>query len=289
MTKLNIGGVPEHFNLPWHLAIENGEFKEEGIDLIWRDYPEGTGAMCKALREKEIDIAIILTGGIIKDITNGNPSKIVQTYINTPLLWGIHVGAESSYESVADLEGKRPAISRFGSGSQLLAIVNAQKNGWNSEELDYKIVGNLNGGAEALTNGEADYFLWEHFTTKPLVDNGTFRRVGNCPTPWPCFVIAVREEVLENHYDEVKSVLKVINSKVKSFSTHAKKNRYTDLFSMRYNLEKEDVKDWLSITEWNQGKPISKTLIKSIQNKLIDFNVIETKVGVDELVKKIYI
>ena len=76
---------------------------------------------------------------------------------------------------------------------------------------------------------------------------------------------------------------------MKSFSTHAKKNRYTDLFSMRYNLEKEDVKDWLSITEWNQGKPISKTLIKSIQNKLIDFNVIETKVGVDELVKKIYI
>jgi ABC-type nitrate/sulfonate/bicarbonate transport system substrate-binding protein len=289
MTKLNIGGVPEHFNLPWHLAIENEEFKEEGVDLVWRDFPGGTGAMCKALREKEIDIAIILTEGIIKDITNGNPSKIVQTYINTPLLWGIHVGAESNYESVADLEEKKPAISRYGSGSQLLAIVNAQKNGWDSKELDYEVVGNLNGGAEALTNGEADYFLWEHFTTKPLVDNGTFRRVGDCPTPWPCFVIAVREEVLANHYDEVKSVLKVINSKVKSFSTHAKKNRYVDLFSMRYNLEKEDIKNWLSITEWNQGKPISRTLIKSIQNKLIDLNVIETKVDVDELVKKIYI
>ena len=289
MTKLNIGGVPEHFNLPWHLAIENEEFKEEGVDLVWRDFPGGTGAMCKALREKEIDIAIILTEGIIKDITNGNPSKIVQTYINTPLLWGIHVGAESNYESVADLEEKKPAISRYGSGSQLLAIVNAQKNGWDSKELDYEVVGNLNGGAEALTNGEADYFLWEHFTTKPLVDNGTFRRVGDCPTPWPCFVIAVREEVLANHYDEVKSVLKVINSKVKSFSTHAKKNRYVDLFSMRYNLEKEDIKNWLSITEWNQGKPISRTLIKSIQNKLIDLNVIETKVDVDKLVKKIYI
>ncbi len=289
MTKLNIGGVPEHFNLPWHLAIENDEFKDEGIDLIWKDFPGGTGAMCKSLREKEIDIAIILTGGIIKDIINGNQTKIVQTYINSPLLWGIHVGAESNYKSIEDLEGKTAAISRIGSGSQLLAIVNAQKNGWDIEKMDYKIVGNINGGAEALTNGEADYFLWEHFTTKPLVDNGTFRRVGDCPTPWPCFVIAVREEVLANHYKEVKNVLKVINSKVKSFSTHAKKNRYVDLFSMRYNLEKEDVKDWLSITEWNQGKPISKTLIKSIQNKLIEFNVIDTKVDVDELVKKIYI
>ena len=35
--------------------------------------------------------------------------------------------------------------------------------------------------------------------TKPLVDNGTFRRIADCPTPWPCFVIAVRNEVLKKH------------------------------------------------------------------------------------------
>lgn len=289
MTELKIGGVPEHFNMPWHMAIENDEFKDEGIDLVWKDFHGGTGAMCKALREKEIDISIILTEGIIKDIINGNQSKIVQTYINSPLLWGIHVGAESDYNTVADLEGKKPAISRIGSGSQLLAIVNAKKRGWSTTDLDFEIVGNLLGGVDALTNGEADYFMWEHFTTKPLVDNGTFRRIGDCPTPWPCFVIAVRDEVLANNYDEVKKILSIINNKVKSLSTHAKKKRYIDLFSMRYNLEKEDIKDWLTITEWNQGKPISRTLIKSIQNKLIDFNVIDKTVDVDQLTKKIYL
>lgn len=288
MTTLKIGGVPEHFNMPWHLAIENDEFKNEGIDLIWRDFHGGTGAMCKSLRDKEIDISIILTEGIIKDIINGNQSKIVQTYINSPLVWGIHVDAESKYKTVVDLEGKRPAISRIGSGSQLLAIVNAKKNDWNTD-LDYEIVGNLNGGIEALTNGTADYFMWEHFTTKPLVDNGTFRRIGDCPTPWPCFVISVRDEVLENNYDEVKKVLKVINNKVKLFSTHAKKQRYIDLFSMRYNLEKKDIKNWLTITDWNQGKPISRTLIKTIQNKLIDYNVIDKTVDIDKLTKKIYL
>jgi len=289
MTKLKIGGVPEHFNMPWHLAIENDEFKDEGIDLVWKDFHGGTGAMCKALREKEIDISIILTEGIIKDIINGNQSKIVQTYINSPLLWGIHVGAESNYKTVADLEGKKPAISRIGSGSQLLAIVNAKKNGWNPIDLEFEIVGNLLGGVDALTNGNADYFLWEHFTTKPLVDNGTFRRIGDCPTPWPCFVIAVRDEVLENNYDEVKKVLSIINNKVKTLSTIAKKKRYIDLFSMRYNLEKEDIKDWLTITDWNQGKPISRTLIKSIQNKLLDLNVIDKTVDIDKLTKKIYL
>ena len=289
MIKLNIGGVPEHFNMPWHMAIENDEFKDEGIDLVWRDFHGGTGAMCKALREKEIDISIILTEGIIKDIINGNKSKIVQTYINSPLVWGIHVGAESEYKTVEDLKDKKPAISRIGSGSQLLAIVNAKKRGWSTTDLDFEIVGNLLGGVDALTNGEADYFMWEHFTTKPLVDNGTFRRIGDCPTPWPCFVIAVRDEVLANNYNEVKKVLSIINNKVKMLSTFSKKKRYIDLFSMRYNLEKEDIKNWLTITDWNQGKPISRTLIKTVQNKLVDFNVIDTTIDIDKLVKKIYL
>ncbi|MCF6280027.1 MAG: substrate-binding domain-containing protein [Flavobacteriaceae bacterium] len=289
MTTLKIGGVPEHFNLPWHLAIENNEFKDEGVDLVWKDFYGGTGAMCKALRNKEIDVAVVLTEGIIKDIINGNKSKIVQTYINSPLLWGIHVGAESNYQKVTDLENKKPAISRVGSGSQLIAIVNAKKNGWDLTNLEFEIVGSLLGGVDALTNGTADYFLWEHFTTKPLVDNGTFRNVGDCPSPWPCFVIAVRDEVLENNFEEVKKTLKIINEKVKLFSTHAKKERFIDLFSARYNLEREDIRDWITITEWNQGKPISRTLIKSIQNKLLNLNVIDKTVTIEKLTKKIYL
>jgi hypothetical protein len=42
--------------------------------------------------------------------------------------------------------------------------------------------------------------MWERFMTKPLVDKGIFRRVGDCPT-LALFVIAVREDVLENIKD----------------------------------------------------------------------------------------
>lgn len=289
MVKLRIGGVPEHFNMPWHLAIDNNEFKKVGIDLQWKDFPGGTGAMCKALRDQEIDIAVLLTEGIIKDIINGNPSKIVQTYVNSPLLWGIHVAAESNYTQMDQLKGKTAAISRFGSGSHLLSIVNAKNNQWDLESLDFEVVQNLNGGIDALTNGTADYFLWEHFTTKPLVDNETFRLLDNCPSPWPCFVIAVRNEVLESQEVAIKNLLEVINSRLKKFSTYAKKERYIDLFAKQYNLEAEDIKNWLIITEWNQGKPISRTLINNIQNKLLDLNVIDKTIETDQLIKKIYI
>ncbi len=33
MTTINIGGVPEHFNLAWHLTLKAGDYKKEGINL----------------------------------------------------------------------------------------------------------------------------------------------------------------------------------------------------------------------------------------------------------------
>ena len=58
---LRVGGVPEHFNLPIHLAIERGDFNSRGIKVEWVDFPGGTGAMTKALREGTIDVCILLT------------------------------------------------------------------------------------------------------------------------------------------------------------------------------------------------------------------------------------
>ena len=75
MKTVSIGGVPEHFNLAWYLTLKEGAYKREGINLRWKDYPGGTGDMCEALRNSDIDLAVILTEGIIKDIVDGNPSS----------------------------------------------------------------------------------------------------------------------------------------------------------------------------------------------------------------------
>ena len=32
--KVRVGGVPEHFNLAWHLAIEQGHFANKGIEKM---------------------------------------------------------------------------------------------------------------------------------------------------------------------------------------------------------------------------------------------------------------
>jgi len=280
METLKIGGVPEHFNLPWHLCIENKTFENKGINLEWNNFPGGTGAMCKALRDKEIDVAIILAEGFVKDMIEGNPSRIVQTYIETPLIWGIHVGAKSKFETINDLKNTRAAISRYGSGSHLMAYVNAQQQSWSTKDLKFEVIGNLEGAVESLTNGTADYFMWEHFTTKPLVDNGTFRRVGDCPTPWPCFVIAVREEVLKNKPELIEQMLMVINAETENFK---QKENISHLLAERYEQKLEDIQKWLAITRWSQAQ-IKEETLDEIQNQLFNLDIINTKVNSNTLI-----
>ena len=266
MKTIKVGGVPEHFNLPWHLCIENESFKKEGINVIWQDFPEGTGAMCKALRSGEIDVAVILTEGITRDIINGNDTKIIQEYIGSPLIWGIHVAAKSSYKDVKDLEGTKAAISRKGSGSHLMAYVNAQHKNWNIDDLKFEVIDNLDGAVKALKKDEAQYFMWEHFTTKPLVDNNTFRLVADCPTPWPCFVIAAREESIRMDSPRLKKMLEVLNTETRDFKL--RKNIDIEL-SERYGQKLEDIRKWLDLTRWSQ-KQISEQEIENVQKTMKD-------------------
>ncbi len=281
MKELKIGGVPEHFNLPWYLTLRDKSYHQNGINLRWHDYFGGTGQMCKALRNKEIDMAVILTEGIIRDIINGNDCKIVQIYTQTPLIWGIHVAKNSTYKTIEDLKGKKAAISRYGSGSHLMAYVNAQKNNWDTEtDLEFEVIKNLDGAVLGLPNGIGDYFMWEKFTTKPYVDDGTFRILDHCPTPWPCFVIAVRNELLENEPGIIKSVLATINETTSEFKAIPS---IDTMISNRYAQKLEDVQEWLDLTEWSQEN-ISKQTIDNIQNKLLELDIIPHKAAYNELV-----
>jgi ABC-type nitrate/sulfonate/bicarbonate transport system substrate-binding protein len=280
MTSLKIVGVPEHFNLPWHICLEQGEFKKENIDLQWTDVPEGTGKMCQMLRDGSADIAVILTEGILKDIVNGNPSKIVQVFVKSPLIWGIHVAAQSNYQTLADLENTKVAISRLGSGSQLMAYVNAKNQGWNTNELQFEIVNTIDGAVTALTEGTADYFMWEHFMTKPLVDKGIFRRLADCPTPWPCFVIAVREEILTTQPEAIATLLKIINAKTRDFKTIP---NISARLATTYHQKIEDINEWLTLTEWSQEK-IDLALLDQIQKQLLELHIIDSTLPVEQLV-----
>ncbi len=272
LKKIRLGGVPEHFNLPIHLAIENGEFEERGIDLEWTTFAGGTGQMTKALREGKVDACILLTEGIIADIIKGNPSKIISIYVNTALTWGIHSGANNPLSAYMDIFNKKYAISRFGSGSHLMAIVNANNEGYTLNKDQFQVIKNLDGALESLMNLETDVFYWEKFTTKPHVDSGQLKRIGEYVTPWPCFVVAATDKVLEESPNEIIRMLRTIHDSSDKFMQSPE--AITEV-SERYKQKLADVSRWYHSTEWAIHGWVSNKIIESASYHLELAGIIE--------------
>ena len=268
---LVIGGVPEHFNLPWHLAIESGAFDEQGIDVEYRDFSGGTGAMMRGLREKNLDIAIVLAEGGVASLLRGNPSRIVKVFVQSPLIWGNHVAADSQIEDIDQIKGQRYAISRFGSGSHLMAIVDASERDWPTQSMKFEKVNNLKGARKALAAGDADSFFWERFTTAPYVQSGEFRRVGERRTLWPAFIICARQDVLDERADEIKTALKIVNRTCTELMAN---DRACEMISQRYELRLSDVKEWFAQTQWSTGFEEPTGAIENIKQYLLRLGII---------------
>lgn len=279
--KLRIGGVPEHFNLPIHLAIEKGEFEKRNLEIEWITFSGGTGQMTKALRNDEVDMCILLTEGIIADIIRGNPSKLISIYVKTPLCWGIHTGYNNNLNSYDDIFDRKYAISRFGSGSHLMPIVDANSKSMNITEDQFKVIKNLDGALTSLDNLDTDVFYWEKYTTKPFVDSGQLRRIGEYLTPWPCFVIAATNKILANESHNVIRALRTIHDSCDKFMQD---ESAIDLVAKRYKQKTEDVEKWYHSTEWSIHGWISNKMIQSIIYNLKLAGIVEKQQEIPDII-----
>ena len=243
MQELKIGGVPEHFNLPWLRLVESRAVDDLGV--LWRDVHEGSGAMAAALRTGELDAAMLLTEGAVAGAAAGG-FKVVSLYTESPLIWGIHVPAGSNLRTVGDLRGRRYAISRRGSGSHLMSFVHAREHGWATDDLDFVVVGTLQGAIDAFASGNADVFFWEKFMTKPLVDSGRFRRVGEFVAPWPAFVVCASEDALAKHKPIGAALGRVLDAATELAASPKAAAEIAD----RYGLLPDDAREWLAATRW---------------------------------------
>ncbi|MGV3636135.1 MAG: ABC transporter substrate-binding protein [Flavobacteriales bacterium] len=267
LVPLRVAGVPEHFNMPWLLGLERRAFVRAGVEVKWRTVPEGTGAMCKLLREGEVDLALLVTEGAVRDILNGNPSRIISSYVDTPLTWGVHVAAHTAIMDPEELRAVPYAISRPNSGSHLVALTYARQRGWPVREADLEVVNDLKGALARLAQPGPIAFLWEKFTTKPFVDEGLLRRVDEYRASWPSFVIVATEAVLQAHPKEIGRLLKVIRDQVVGLMA---KRTAPEVFAHRYKMPLADAQEWFADVRWNTGAPLSEATLQRIVSTLKD-------------------
>jgi sulfonate transport system substrate-binding protein len=249
---IRLGGVPEHFFYPWKKWLAETAGTAHGIEWTWTDYPGGSGAMIQALENNEIDFAFLLTESTYKAISAGSELEALSVYVQSPLLWGIFTGVENSLETVEPINERKYAISRFGSGSELMAMVDARKRGTTIEQHQWVLAHNLSGAEKALTTGEADLFFWEKWTTKPLVDKGIFKMVDVCPSPWASFILTGRKEEsqMETRLEAIKSAFATVTKMAADLKIS---NETATLIASEYHLQEPDAADWLRHVEWVKG------------------------------------
>jgi ABC-type nitrate/sulfonate/bicarbonate transport system substrate-binding protein len=203
--------------------------------------------MRDALDSGRLDVAMLLTEGAVAAVANGAAFRIVSVYTETPLIWGVHVPASSLFETIDDVRGGTFAISRYGSGSHLMAFALCQQRGWPFGDLRFAVVGDLEGAVSAFERGEAEVFLWEKFMTKPLVDAGRFRRVGEFEAPWPAFVVAASHAAAETRRGEIDATLAQVFAAAERCRTDPGAARE---ISARFGLVPDDAAAWLGRTRW---------------------------------------
>jgi ABC-type nitrate/sulfonate/bicarbonate transport system substrate-binding protein len=280
LLPIRLAGVPEPFNLPWMLALERRAFVRAGLEVKWRTVPQGTGEMCRLLRAGEVDMAVLVTEGAVRDIAHGAPMRIVGTLVDSPLTWGVHVGASTELQKPEDLVGSPYAISRFNSGSHLMAMEHARQKGWVPSEEDFVVVNDLNGAVERLQATEPATFLWEKSITAALVNAGKLRRVEEINAGWPAFVVVARDALLAEHAAQVHILLRVFRDQARGLM---QKKTAPEMVAQRYVMSAEDAGGWFQAVRWNMDGKVDLEPLEKVAEVLADTGMLEHPIGRLEL------
>ncbi|KID86852.1 periplasmic binding protein-like II [Metarhizium guizhouense ARSEF 977] len=249
---LRIGFVPEHFSTPIHFAQ-----KHYGLHATLIPFPSGTGHMITAIRAGEIDIGIGLTEGWIaglgkEGIEGDGGYRLVGTYVDTPLCWAISTGAQRpEITSVASLKGGKIGVSRIGSGSYVMGFVLADQQGWLADKTHFSdtvVLHNFENLRNAVNSGEADFFMWEHFTSKKYYDAGEIRRVGEIYTPWSSWKIVASTKLTKSGDARVKTLFEKLDQGIKHFNEH--QDEAVEYISTELGYTEPDAREWLKTVKF---------------------------------------
>jgi hypothetical protein len=298
-APLRIGYVPEHYLLPLHLAKPNFPFP---VELV--SFPSGTGHMISSLRSDAIDLAIGLTEGWVAGLLTAEGQKargysIVGSWVRNPLRWAVVTGKNrNNIECIADLKTYgRVGVSRMGSGSHIMAFVLAQQEGWfaNTESKKPLVLVPLGPFADLRDgvtgkNDEAlaDFFMWEHFTTKPYFDGDStpLKRIGEIYTPWPSWHIAASSSTfpIPEKDERLTQVFETLDKGIKQFnSTPEEAVRLLGTGELGYHYTEEDAGEWLKGAEFAKStKGVDSNVMESVVKVLQEAGVINSETTISK-------
>jgi ABC-type nitrate/sulfonate/bicarbonate transport system substrate-binding protein len=134
-----------------------------------------------------------------------------------------------------------------------MGYVLADEQGWLSPSsapyADFVILQTFDKLRNAVNDGTADFFMWEHFTSKRYYDSGEIRKVGQIYTPWSSWkIVASTSSTQLNDDARLKDLFEKLDQGTKYFLDHPEEA--VKYISTELDYSEEDAREWLKTVKF---------------------------------------
>ena len=176
------GGKASFYHLPLTIADQLGYFKAEGIDLEISEFEGGT----RTLQAVMGGAADVVSGAYEHTIQLQSKSQFFQSFVLQGRAPGIAMGVSTKtvphFKSIADLRGKKIAVSAPGSSNNMLANLVLYRAGMKSEDVNFVVVGTPAAAVAAVRLRQVDAICDVDPTMTMLEQKGDIRLIVDTRT-----------------------------------------------------------------------------------------------------------
>lgn len=172
-----------------------------------------------------------------------------------------------------------------------MGFVLADKQGWLSSTAspyaDTVVLNTFEDLRNAVNSAEADFFMWEHFTSKRYYDKGEIRKVGEIYTPWSSWKIVASTKCISaaEEGDRLADLFATLDKGIRYFDENPEEAvRY---ISTELDYSEEDAREWLNTVRFPmQTKGVELDVVKKTVDVLRKAGVLAEGTGMecDEMV-----
>src|SRR5689334_20943506 len=261
------------------------EFAKDGISIVWVQ-SAGSNKALEFLNAGSIDFGSTAGSAALVAKINGNPIKSIYVY-SRPEWTALVTTRDSKINSVADLKGKRVAVTR-GTDPHIFLVRALLENGLTEKDITPVLLQHPD-GKTALIRGDVDAWAGlDPMMAQAEVEDGAklFFRKAEANT-WG--ILNVREEFLKDHPDLVRRVIGVYEAARKhSLANYADVKRvFIAATKLPETVVDKQLKERTELTHSRIGAPQKESILAAglaLQQAGVIKADVDVKKTVDDLI-----
>ncbi len=294
LTKIKLAEVTHSaFYAPLYVAIENGYFEDENIDLDVILTP-GADKVAAAVLSDDVNIGFAGTESAIYVYTGGEKDYL-ETFCGLTKRDGQFIVSRNKDFKLEDLIGKEILVGRY-AGMPSLNFINALKN----SGIDVsKVNSNYSVEFAALSGsfiaGVGDYVNLFEPNATALEKEGygyVVESVGKLSGEVPYTAFYARKSYLKNNKDTLIKFTNAINKGLE-YVKNNDANKIAEIILPQFpDLSKNSlatiIDRYKSYDSWLENPIITEESFKNLENIMIDAKLLDNYVSYDKLITNLY-